>query len=169
MTATSANRTIDDRSTNKVFVRQDGSATITCPACTKLKIISADKFRKQNHRLQVRCSCSHHFTVDLDFRQYYRRPTCLKGNFTLDPPEAGYGSTLITDISLSGVRFRVNNTSGLTVGKQGHINFKLDNKSKTRLSRNFTIRSISENSIGCEFQQDNEFDKVLGFYMRFGP
>ena len=169
MTATSAKNQLSDESTSRVFVRQDGSATITCPACTKIKIISAEKFKKENHRLRVRCSCSHTFTVDLDFRQYFRRQTSLKANFTLDLPAAGYGSTLITDISLSGVRFRVNNTAGLTVGKRGHIEFKLDNKSKTRLSRDFTIRSIGENSIGCEFLKDNEYDKVLGFYMRFGP
>lgn len=152
----------------RTFVRDDGKATLICPKCNSLKIIPVGQYRERQHNLQVRCSCSHAFKISLDFRQSFRRPTVLSGVYNLFPPASGGGQTEIKNISLGGICFGVKGSHSMQVGQKGRIDFILDNKKKSPLKKEFIIRSVTGNTIGCEFKQDQAFEKELGFYLRFG-
>ncbi|WP_448384239.1 hypothetical protein [Desulfosoma sp.] len=64
--------------TLKVFVTQDGKATIVCPQCGFARQVDATRFPQQNTHVKVRCPCGHSFRVSLEIRKAYRKPVFLK-------------------------------------------------------------------------------------------
>lgn len=159
----------DDDTAERAFVRADGSATLTCPQCNSVKIVPVHQYKERQHRLQVRCACSHVFKINLDFRQCYRKSTNLNGIYALIPPATGGGMVRIHNLSLTGVCFEVQGVHNIEPGQKGRIDFTLDNKKQTRLVREFVVRTITGSMIGCEFRKEQQFEKELGFYLRFGP
>lgn len=159
----------NDPSAERAFVRADGNATIVCPGCGTVKIVPVGQYKERQHRLQVRCSCSHIFKINLDFRQCFRKPTNLSGIYGLHPPAVGGGVVQVLNLSLSGLCFEVSGVHKITIGDKGRIDFTLDNRKKTRLVREFVVRSITGKMIGCQFKKEQQFEKELGFYLRFGP
>lgn len=85
------------------------------------------------------------------------------------PPAVGGGKVLVVNLSIDGACFEVGGLHKLCIGQRGHISFTLDDRKATRLKREFIIRMVSSNAIGCEFKKTNAFEKELGFYLRFGP
>lgn len=153
----------------RAFVRPDGNATLVCPQCNSIKIVPVSQYKERQHRLQVRCACSNVFKINLDFRQCYRKNTNLTGTYALHPPAVGGGRVKILNLSLTGVCLEISGVHKIKVGQKGRIDFTLDNKKQTRLIREFTVRSVTGNLIGCEFKKEQQFEKELGFYLRFGP
>lgn len=154
--------------TGKSFVNEQGHATIVCPACNNPKVVSVGHLRERQHQVRLKCSCQHIFKINLDFRQCYRKQTKLTGTYIMHPPATGGGLASIHNISLSGICFQTRGVHKLVPGNKGHIDFTLDNKKMTHLHKEFIIRTVNGNLIGCEFKKDQAFDKELGFYMRFG-
>jgi hypothetical protein len=159
----------NDDTAERAFVRADGNATLVCPQCNSVKIVPVMQYKERQHRLQVRCACAHVFKINLDFRQCYRKVINLTGIYALKPPAVGGGMVRIHNISLSGICFEVTGVHQIQLGQKGRIDFTLDNKKETRLIREFTVRSVSGAMIGCEFTKEQQFEKELGFYLRFGP
>lgn len=159
----------DEETIEKAFVSDDGKTTIVCPNCSSVKIVTTGQYRERQHRLKVRCSCSHVFVVNLDFRQCFRKNTNLTGIYNLHPPAVGGGMVQIKNLSLIGVAFEITGNHSIEPGQKGRIELTLDNRRKTRLVREFIVRNVRGNSIGCEFRKDQAFEKELGFYLRFGP
>ncbi len=148
------------------FVREDGQATIICPACSTAKNISVQQFRNRRYRLKVKCTCLHVFKNKLEYRQSYRKPTDLSGTYSIYPPGDDKWAAKISNLSLGGICFEVTSIHSLQVGQKGNIEFTLDNKKKTQLKKNFTIRAVMGNKIGCKFEKDLAYEKDLGFYLR---
>lgn len=159
----------NDPSTERSFVRGDGNATIVCPNCSSVKIVPVSQYKERQHRLQVRCSCSHVFKINLDFRQCFRKSTKLKGIYGLHPPAVGSGQVEILNLSLSGLCFEVKGFHRIEVNQKGRIDFALDDRKQTRLVREFVVKSVTGKLIGCQFRKERQFEKELGFYLRFGP
>jgi len=153
--------------TIRVFVRSDNTATLVCPACSKPKNISVASFKDKCHFLKVRCPCEHLFRVHLDFRQHYRKPVNLTGNYVcVKPPGRGGGRMTISDISLGGVGMSVEEIHDLQVGCLLDITFNLDDRKKTLLKKKGVIRSINGNFIGCQFADKDLYEKEIGFYLK---
>lgn len=170
MTVEERSHTAHDETTpTKAFVNEEGQATLVCPHCSSVKNVSVGQFRERQHKLKVRCSCSTVFTVNLDFRRCFRKPTKLEGIYDMIPPAVGGGKVLVANLSIDGACFEVAGLHKLSIGQKGHINFTLDDRKMTRLKREFVIRMVSGNAIGCEFKKTLAFEKELGFYLRFGP
>ena len=149
----------------KTFVTEDSQATIVCPACSSAKTISVEEFRHRHHVLKIKCKCGHSFTLQLEFRQFFRKDTDLHGVYDLVPPARGGGIATIVNLSLVGACFEVRGVHSLQVGHKGSLVFTLDNRKETVLYRQVIIRSVDGNRIGCEFVDDRAFDKELGFYL----
>lgn len=151
--------------TNKSFVKDDNQATIVCPECSSAKTISVEAFRHKQHVLKIKCKCGHSFTLQLEFRQFFRKGTDLQGTYDVKPPARGGGMASIINLSLSGACFDVRGVHGLEVGHKGSLVFTLDNRKETVLYRQVVIRTVDGNRIGCEFVEERAFDKELGFYL----
>ena len=151
----------------QVYVGEDGKATIVCAKCNRLKVVPTSHFKKRQHRIKVKCACSHIFIVNLDFRQAFRKPTSFTGIYLLFPPVSGGGIAQIHNISFKGISFEVRGIHAMDIGHKGCIDFTLDNKKLTHLKKEIIVRSVIGNRIGCEFNKVQAFEKDLGYYLRF--
>lgn len=151
----------------KTFVKTNDTASIRCPDCSLVKNIAVGKFRNNRHTLKTRCSCGCTFLVALDFRKHYRKPTKLVGVYSLiGAPSSGGGQMQVNNISRSGVGFTVSGIHNMTVGQKALLNFRIDDKKQTELTKKVMIRNIHHNTIGCEFINHNQVGKDLGFYLQ---
>ncbi|OQX06840.1 MAG: hypothetical protein BWK76_25670 [Desulfobulbaceae bacterium A2] len=158
----------------KAFVRQDGSATVVCPACGRSKVMPASAI-KPGLRIKARCVCHIEFIVTFEFRRSYRKSVQLPGSYTVLPPNRGGGEMLVTDISRGGIKLHLPAGHGLNPGQRIEINFQLDDKRQSAIQRQVVVRHILGKEvvlgqvlgteIGCEFIEHDFYDKVLGFYL----
>lgn len=151
----------------KAFVRANDTVTIICPACKAAKNAAVGAFRNKSHYLKVRCTCETVFTVHLDFRQHYRKETELPGTFkSINPPGMG-GEIVVKDVSVSGVGITIPGMHTVEKGYTLLLNFTLDDKKQTRLSKEVVVQSVQGNMIGCRFIERQAYEKELGFYLKF--
>lgn len=151
--------------TVKAFVRANDTVTIVCPVCKAPKNAAVGAFRDKSHYLKVRCSCENVFTVHLDFRQHYRKETDLSGTFrSINPPGMG-GDIHIKDISSSGIGFTVNGVQFLERGHILTLTFTLDDKKRTKLTKEVVVRTVQGDFVGCRFVETKAYEKELGFYL----
>lgn len=150
----------------KAFVNDDGMTALSCPVCGLVRPTSVSKFRNKRHVLTVKCKCKENFKVHLEFRKHFRKSTDLEGLYSLLAPAAGGGRVKIQNISRSGVGFSISGMHSIKVGNLAKLKFTLDNRNATELDKQVTVKSITENYIGCEFIENQAFEKELGFYLR---
>ena len=153
--------------TVKAFVRADDTVTIVCPACNNPKNVSAASFKNKINYLKVRCTCDNAFRVELDFRQFYRKPTDLPGMYkTLKPKGHGGGVIHVRNISQGGIGFTVTGINTIEVGHRLEVSFQLDDKKQTSLKKEVMVQSVSNDFVGCRFVAGGAYEKELGFYLK---
>lgn len=150
----------------KYFVREDGRIVIICPECKKARSVSINKFSKRKTRQKVQCSCSHVFSIYLDYRQSYRKSTKLFGTYSLYTAVTGENLAKIKNLSFDGICLEVYESHSIQAGQKGCIDFTLDDKRKTQIKKEFLIQSVSGKHIGCRFIKEKAYERELGFYLR---
>ena len=150
----------------KSFVNTSGIAIVTCPECGAIKNLSAAQFLGKRHLLKVRCGCGYAWELQLDFRRHYRKKANLAGTFTTEPPESDFRIISVLNISRSGVGFSVAGLYEIKIGQKGRLRFALDDKKHTLIDKLVVIRAVKNTYIGCEFIDDQIFEKDLGFYLQ---
>jgi hypothetical protein len=151
----------------KVHVRVNGAATLICPVCGAVSNVAAERYRHGRHSITVRCRCRHVYSILLDFRRHYRKKTNLPGTYEiLSEGGVGGGIIHIINISRSGLGFTVSGLHRIEKDQLLLIEFQLNDKKQTVLKKRATVRSVQENSIGCEFKDDAAMEKALGFFLQ---
>jgi len=156
----------------KVFINDEGIAVVTCPECNTSKNMDARKYRKLDKavRAKVKCKCGNTFPVLLERRKYFRKSVNLKGKFTVKS-EKNSGTMKVDDLSRTGLHFTVNLPPRFKVDDKVIVEFDLDDKKQTFISKETIIKTISGMNIGAEFNtvssSDIEYDKAIGFYMMY--
>jgi PilZ domain len=151
----------------KSFVKTNGTASIQCPKCALVKNISVAKFRSSRHTLKTRCSCDNTFLVALDFRRHYRKPTKIVGVYTIiGSPGSGGGQMQVDNISRSGLGFSVSGRHCMLIGQKALLNFRITDKKQTELTKKVVIKRVNTNKIGCEFINQSQIGKDLGFFLQ---
>jgi len=79
---------------------------------------------------------------------------------------SGGGQMRVNNISRSGVGFSVSGHHDINIGQKALVNFKLNDKKQTELTKKVLVKSIRDNSIGCEFIHQNQIGKDLGFFLQ---
>jgi hypothetical protein len=156
-----------DTEFNKIYVRPDNSAVLTCPHCGLQKVILADSFRGYKHKLKVKCSCNYIFNVFLEFRKRVRKRTHLRGTFVNKTQKSGVCTLVIRDISVIGLTFTTLETSDIKVGDELSIRFNLNDEYQTEVRRDAVVRNVRPGFAGGEFEVSNEsvFQGPLGHYV----
>jgi len=151
----------------KSFVKTNDTASIRCPGCGLVKNINVGKFRNNRHTLKTRCSCGINFLVALDFRRHYRKPTVIIGMYSLiGGSYSGGGQMQVHNLSRSGVGFSISGVHNISIGQKALLNFRLDDKKQTVLTKKVLIKNVRKNTIGCEFINQTHIGKDLGFYLQ---
>lgn len=159
----------------RVFVKEDGAATIHCHACGLVRVISMKNAAPPKPVLNVKCSCAAVFPIRIEYRKFYRKTTNLAGVYC-KPYNGETPSELINrlkktncrveNISMHGVGFSVMGKHLLQSGERIFLGFILDNHSQSWVEKSGTIRLVEGNYIGMEFDEPANTDKDLGFYLR---
>ena len=150
----------------KVHVRDNNTATLICPACGAVKHFAADRYRHSRHTISVRCRCQQVFSLLLDFRRHYRKQTSLPGTYEiLSEGGVGGGIIHINDISRGGLGFTVSGLHRIEKDQELQVEFQLNDKKKTVLKRRMLVKSVQQNSVGCQFKDAAEMERALGFFL----
>ncbi len=155
--------------TIKTHVHSDGTTTITCPVCSRLKRTSVATYKHQQHVLRVRCSCKTIFRVLLDYRKHYRRDVSLSGTYkTLFYQHVQCkGAMQITNISAGGLQYHIIGLSPLHPGIMLDLEFELDDKQHSSIYKQAMISYVHRNVVGCEFVDKGDPGRALAFYLHF--
>lgn len=154
--------------TLKVFVAQDGKATIVCPQCGFARRVDATRFPQQNKDITVRCPCGHAFKVSLEIRKAYRKSVFLFGEYRkkTDDATSPFRQMIVQDISLTGCRFQTPLAHGLKIGDLVHLEIPLTDERKSLVKAVGEVRRVDGKTVGVVFVNfDSGSEKALYFFL----
>lgn len=154
-------------STEKIFANQDGTTTIICPQCGKLKQADVTKYLelKSTVRLKCRCICGHSYLAELERRRYIRKKTNFPGSFR-KAKNGGKGIMTVCDISRSGLKLRINSSEQFMIGDELSVEFRIDDSLRSIVKKEVIVRKIESTFVGVEFSSMDHYDQ-LGAYLMF--
>ena len=152
--------------TQRVYVKDDNTAVVKCPHCGTAKTVNTGKLKNHRKTLALRCSCRSVFRVFFEFRKSYRKKTNLEGYYAILPVSRQWGKMRIDAISLSGIGFTTLNKNNLKKGDRIKVKFNLDDKRHSEVEKEAVVIWANNKSAGCEFTETDEYDRILGFYLR---
>ena len=153
--------------TIKVFVDTDNNLNFTCPFCTLPQKINVGNLKEKISPLRVRCTCKEIFSLDIDYRRFYRKKSHLVGTCrSIKPRGSKEEDILIVNLSREGIGFRVFKGQKIKVGDMLEIKFCLDDKKKTVVSKEVQVLNIENDFIGCKFTDNTLYDLSLGYYLQ---
>ena len=153
-----------------VFISQDKKAKFICTACQRQweKDVSKYYDLKKQIKVKVNCSCGNSWSSVLEKRRHIRKPVSLFGTYTYTPPgrKPYEGSLEVLDISLKGLKIRLDREWDLKVNQLINVSFRLDNKAKKLINRQVIIKNMNKRLLGVAFKEANRNDPDIGFYLR---
>lgn len=151
----------------RIFANQDGTTTIICPQCGKLKQADVSKYLelKSTVRLKCRCICGHCYVAELERRRYIRKKSNFAGHF-VRTSNARKGIMTVCDISRSGLKLRINGTEQFLIGEELSVEFRLDDTLRSIVKKDVIVRKIESTFVGVEFNSMDHYDQ-LGAYLMF--
>ena len=148
----------------KIFIDNNNQANVICPACGHSKQFDVTKFRNLNKTLRGRCKCGESFLCTLEFRQYYRKKTKLRGYFTFLGDSSQY-EIFVNNVSRKGICFSIPSVCDIKIGDMLKVTFALDDTNKTVIRKQVEVKTVHDRFIGCRFTDPQWYDKELGFYL----
>ncbi len=157
----------------RAFISDDDTAAITCPKCQKTLIKDVSKYTEADNmiKLKARCPCGNSFTVFLERRKQYRKTAQLRGTYLYTPSHGPsrsgqhWGSMLVTDISRTGIRMRVNVQPRFKVGDKITVEFNLDDANNSLIKRDVIVQHIKGMEVGATYAMAQSYDNIIGFYL----
>ena len=148
----------------KVFVDNNNQGTVVCHSCGYAKQFDATKFKNLNKTLRCRCKCGKSFSCTLEFRQYFRKKTKLRGYFTFLGDRFQH-KIFVNNVSRKGINFSMLFACDIKIGNILEVAFTLDDTNKTVVCKQVEVKSVCDRLIGCCFTDPQWYDRELGFYL----
>ncbi len=153
----------------RVFITSQNTAKFVCPECQRSKIADVSKYLNLDKKIKVnvKCPCGNKFAALLEKRKQYRKETNLPGSFIhyTDGKMTGRGLMTICDLSLTGMKLKVDYEYHFSEGDVLEVRFFLDNPQKTAMNKKVIVKITNMPFIGTEFPITEREDKTLGFYL----
>lgn len=151
----------------RIFANQDGSATIICPQCGKLKQADVSKYLELEScvRLRCRCICGYSYISELERRRYIRKKTSFPGSYNRTGNGHG-GIMTVCDISRSGLKLKMSVSEKFAIGDELHVEFRLDDSLRSIVKKYVVVKKIEKGFVGVEFKSMDHYDQ-LGAYLMF--
>jgi len=147
-----------------VFVDNNNQFTVICQSCGYAKQFDATKFRNLNRTLRCRCKCGKSFSCTLEFRQYFRKKTKLRGYFTFLGDCFQY-EIFVNNVSRKGINFSILFVCDIKIGDMLEVTFMLDDTNESVIRRQVEVKFIHNRFVGCCLTDPEWYDKELGFYL----
>jgi hypothetical protein len=150
----------------KIYVRPDKTVVLTCPHCGKQQEVHTSLFRG---KIKLRIKCCDVFMVRIEFRKRVRKSPQLKGTYINHSQKDSKGDLAIQDLSITGLSFTCPNIHLFKIEDELTIEFILNDEQRTVIRKDAIVRSVRENSVGCEFESGGElaFEGPLGYYIMY--
>jgi hypothetical protein len=155
----------------KIFAGNMNHVPLICSACGIQNFIPPSTFEELGCYLHVKCPCRNKFFIMREQRRFFRKKIHLEGAFKIANQdqfyfsEANWVPSIMTDLSKLGVRFCTKKIGPVRLGDRVLVQFHLDNSTKTLIEKSAFVQSITENDVGCRFEESREHDVTLGFYL----
>lgn len=150
-------------------ISNKATAIVPCSKCRKTKAVDVSHYLEQEKNIEfiVQCDCGNGYTAFVEKRKQHRLKTDLQGTFVhlLDEKEIGRGVMTVCDLSLSGIKLKVNVEHSFAVGDILQLEFKLDDIQKSLIQKKVVIRHMHLPFIGTEFYYKETIEKALGYYL----
>lgn len=157
----------------KVFVDQEGVATLKCPSCSLQRATRVDPaaIREKNARdsCMVRCTCQTRFAVKLEFRRGFRKPTNLSGEYICLPKGKTRGILKVVNVAEHGFGLEVLDTTQFKIGDKLLVLFNLDDTRTTLIEKSAVVQFVKENYIGCKFLGSLPLGNALKGFLQEEP
>jgi hypothetical protein len=154
---------------DKVFINQDKNIQLVCPGCGRQWIADASQYYDvpKEVRLKVKCKCGHSWSCILEKRKYFRKGVSLSGRYIYQPPGRGLyrGEMVVVDISLKGLRLKLDREWTFKAGEFLDVEFQLDNKPRKWIRRKVIVRNMNRKNVGAAFLESAKNDPDIGFYL----
>ena len=153
----------------KAYITDDLTATFECDKCGHARIEDVSRYVNVGRAMRVRCTCrcGHSFSVTLEKRKLVRKACEFMGRYTRrdDYGEVTRERVRVINISRGGLRLDLMGEKSLDVGDRLEVEFRLDDEQRSEIRKTVVVRNISESTIGTEFADSEELDKVLSMYL----
>jgi hypothetical protein len=150
----------------KVLVKEGDVAIITCPFCRKTKKLSVAPFKEKRKReLRIKCSCEKIFSICLECRKHQRKDVKLLGKSINLSQHRKSQDIIIINISLGGIGFNPMKMYEIRKDDRLQVSFSLNDSNNTPIETAATVRAVSKDYVGCEFNTTESFKPTLGFYL----
>ena len=153
--------------TKKLLVKEGNLAVVVCPFCLQTKNLSVSHCKETSKReLKIKCDCEEFLDICLEFRKHPRLETRLLGKSINLSNHRENQDVIIRNISLGGICLSPFSKDHRTKkDDQLHVSFALNNSKQTPIETKVSVRSVSSDFIGCEFNSTDHFKTALGFYL----
>ncbi len=145
----------------------DGKVHIVCPECAKGMECKV-KNRAKSCGIVCCPTCASKFTVQLDYRQQYRKPSSFSGNGACE--RVGSFPVTIENMSRNGTRFQICKSGcSLHVGETVSLRFQLNDKNNSDIQVVVKICNSDGNMYGGTFEEkylSSHVNKAIGFWLR---
>jgi hypothetical protein len=151
---------------SRVVVKDGDTATVACPFCRKTKKISVVKYKNTGQRkLKIKCICERVFSIYLEFRRHFRKPAGLLVESVNLSNDREKENLVMKDISLSGIGLCPFKEHQVRKDDLLQVTFNLNDVGHTFIDADVTVRSTTDDYIGCEFNSTKNFMTPLGFFL----
>jgi hypothetical protein len=154
--------------TEKILLSESNTVVLACSVCNRQKVVDMTPYLAQpsTSKLKAKCRCGNSWTLNLEKRRYTRKLTNLPGDYVIlhDGKPGDSGHLLVVDISLKGLKLKLNRKKDLKIGDWLEVDFQLDNKPQTYIKRMVQVKSVDFPFVGTAFKTSNRPDPDIGFY-----
>jgi len=148
----------------RVYAAENGQAVIVCARCTEHTPIDARPYLDSHKSLKVRCRCGNKFPIVFNTRNFYRKEVHLPGQYAKsfgDVPDL----LTIEDMSYTGIKFKTGMSHKIEVDDVLTIEFRLDNRRRTRIVKTARVMHVMGGTIGAEFRERQAYSTELTYYL----
>jgi PAS domain S-box-containing protein len=154
-----------------VLLREGKTANVACRHCNRQKLLDISEIRTIGTRLKATCACGNAMYIKVELRREHRKKVNLEGVFIrgqgdqLALKSDDWGRILIDNISRHGIGFKVVGKPDVRLNDRFRVKFTLDNTASSVIQKDVVVRSVSKETIGCQFVGSDACDVTIGFYM----
>jgi hypothetical protein len=143
------------------------SCAITCLHCAQHIVVPTIQLWQRHDPTSLACeACGHTFQIIRDERRFPRTPVQLDGMLCEVSTRAALASLTITDLSVSGFRFRTP-YAHLETGTLYGVVFSLNDAARTEVHEDIVVRQMHPaHSMGAEFYPPDRYNFDLDFYLK---
>ena len=162
----------DDPNLISTALLKDGkTANIACKHCNSQRLLDISEIRTIGTRLKATCACGNEMYIKLELRREHRKMVNLEGVFIrgqgdrLAMKSDDWGRIQIDNISRHGIGFKVFGMQDVRVNDRFRVKFTLNNTARSVIQKEVVVRSVADETIGCQFVGQDACDVTIGFYM----